>query len=109
MLGHNQDYFQNRSNPYVFVLPIFEIEENYDLPDTKEQLIDLIQGNVGIPFHKFVCPECHTIPKYEEWLVADNSSEDRLNVFHVAKRKVPYSSWEPIYVSTNDVPLYDER
>jgi len=34
---------------------------------------------------------------------------DSLNVFHVAKRTPPYSHWEPIYIGTNDEPLYDER
>lgn len=32
-----------------------------------------------------------------------------VNVFHIGKRKPPFSKWEPIYIGTNKDPLYDER
>ena len=34
---------------------------------------------------------------------------DGLHVFHIAKRHKPYQRWEPIYIGTQDDPLYDER
>ena len=46
----------------VFVNSIFEIAANHSLPNTKEELIHLMQSNIVIPFHKNVCPQCHKIP-----------------------------------------------
>jgi len=46
----------------VFVNSIFEIAANHSLPNTKEELIHLMQSNTVIPFHKHVCPQCHKIP-----------------------------------------------
>lgn len=34
---------------------------------------------------------------------------DGLHVFHIAKRHKPHQRWEPIYIGTQDDPLYDER
>lgn len=34
---------------------------------------------------------------------------DTLNVFRSAKRTRKRNSWEPLYIGTNDEPLYDER
>ena len=32
-----------------------------------------------------------------------------MSVFHIAKRHKPFQRWEPIYVGTNNEPVYDER
>ena len=32
-----------------------------------------------------------------------------MNVLHVGKRIKPFQHWEPIYIGTNQEPLYDER
>ena len=32
-----------------------------------------------------------------------------MNIFYVGKRVHPYQHWEPIYIGTNQEPLYDER
>ena len=32
-----------------------------------------------------------------------------MHIFKEAKRHPPYDHWEPIYIGTNDVPIYDER
>ncbi len=32
-----------------------------------------------------------------------------LSIFRVAKRLRSRNAWEPIYIGTNDEPLYDER
>jgi N-acetyllactosaminide beta-1,3-N-acetylglucosaminyltransferase len=95
-------------NPRIYVLPIFEVEEGYAIPDTKEDLKKLLKSNLAVPFHKYVCPECHKVPKYNSWLKA-KYIPNQINIFHTAKRKRPYQFWEPIYIGTNQDPLYDER
>ena len=32
-----------------------------------------------------------------------------MSVFHIGKRVHPFGMWEPIYVGTNNEPIYDER
>ncbi len=64
----------------------------------------MLKNGTAIPFHKYVCPNCHTIPKQKEWLKAPVSPG--LHVFHIAKRK---GHWEPIFIGTNKDPYYDER
>ena len=32
-----------------------------------------------------------------------------MSVSHVAKRVPPHHHWEPIYIGTNQEPIYDER
>lgn len=66
--------------------------------------IQMLENGTAIPFHKHVCPDCHSIPKHKEWLKAPISPG--LHVFHIAKRK---GRWEPIFIGTNRDPYYDER
>ena len=34
---------------------------------------------------------------------------DEMRVTNIGKRHPPFQQWEPIYIGTNDEPLYDER
>ena len=96
-----------RSSPRVFVNSIFEIQANHSLPNNKAELVALLHNNTVIPFHKTVCPQCHKIPKAQEWPEAP--IKPGMNIFYVGKRIHPYQHWEPIYIGTNQEPLYDER
>jgi len=96
-----------KSQPRVYVNSIFEIEVDHSLPNTKAELLHLMKSNITIPFHKTVCPLCHKIPHAKEWLEA--KIKPGMNVIHVGKRLRPFQHWEPIYIGTNDEPLYDER
>ena len=96
-----------RPSPRVFVLSIFEVAANHSVPLRKDILTGMLKNGTAIPFHKFVCPQCHQIPKAKEWTFSNETQQ--LDVFHVAKRHPPFGSWEPIYIWTNDEPLYDER
>lgn len=64
----------------------------------------MLANGTAIPFHKHVCPDCHTVPKGNEWIKV--SGTPGLHVFHIAKRK---GRWEPIFIGTNRDPYYDER
>ena len=55
----------------VYVNPIFEIQSGSKLPDTKSELVENLKTMKAIPFHKRICPKCHTIPKYEMWQNTD--------------------------------------
>jgi len=63
----DQEEALRRPNPRLFVSSIFEIQEGHELPETKEELLNLLKTNVVIPFHKMVCSQCHAIPKAKEW------------------------------------------
>ncbi|XP_035702774.1 beta-1,4-glucuronyltransferase 1 isoform X2 [Folsomia candida] len=64
----------------VFVLPIFEIEKGVMPPQTKSELVHLLQIGEAIPFH-----------------------------YKISKRKPPFQFWEPIYIGTKYDPQYDTR
>ncbi|XP_065357420.1 beta-1,4-glucuronyltransferase 1 [Calliphora vicina] len=93
--------------PKVFVLPVFEVQKNATLPDNKEQLQHMLNKSMAIPFHKFVCSNCHLVPKQKEWVKANSS--DELEVFTVGKRYDKFLYWEPFYISDNKEPIFDER
>lgn len=92
----------------VYVLPLFEVDKSLQAPENKSELVALFKTQKVVPFHKFVCPECHRVPKQDDWLkyVPDNNT---LSVIYSTKRHKPYQNWEPIYIGTNEEPLYDER
>ena len=48
-VGHIYNFFD--SNPKVYVVSIFEIEEGHELPQTKKELIKLMENETVIPFH----------------------------------------------------------
>jgi hypothetical protein len=73
-IPRNKNY-ANQTNPRVFVSSIFEIKENVEMPLTKKDLIPLLKANVVVPFHKNVCPQCHTIPKSKEWATAPDTGK----------------------------------
>jgi len=77
------------------------------LPETKTELLKLMKQKIMIPFHKQLCPKCHTIPHAKEWL--DDKPSDKMDILHTGKRETPYNRWEPIYIGTNEDPSYDER
>lgn len=92
----------------MFVLSIFEVEANVSVqPRDKRELLHMLGNKSAIPFHKYVCSDCHRIPRAKEWMTAPVTPG--LRVFHVGKRHKPYHHWEPIYIGTKFDPLYDER
>ena len=68
MVTNGNEESLNRANPRVFVSSIFEIKEGHSLPNNKQELLNLLNSKVVIPFHKMVCTQCHAIPKAKEWM-----------------------------------------
>jgi len=67
----------------------------------------MLKNGSAITFHKKVCPDCHTVPKFKEW--AGAKSKPGVSVFHTGKRTGYHLHWEPIFIGTHNDPLYDER
>lgn len=67
----------------------------------------MLKASTAIPFHKKLCSGCHNVPKSKEWQEAPETED--LHVFHVGKRTGSFVHWEPIFIGTNNDPLYDER
>ena len=77
------------------------------LPNTKTELIELLRENKAIPFHANICESCHLVPEQEAWY--DEMDSKYMTVFATSKRLGSFAKWEPIYISDNQVPFYDER
>jgi N-acetyllactosaminide beta-1,3-N-acetylglucosaminyltransferase len=108
MLKRNQSLVQNRTDPYVFVVPVFEIPKDKRIPDTKRELVELVKKNLAVYFHQYTCTACQLLPEYISWLKAGINSTD-MNVVDIVKRHFKrHSQWEPIYIGTKEDPLYDE-
>lgn len=91
----------------VFVLPIFEIVADANVPESKTELKDMIANSTAFVFHKNLCMECHKVPESEKW--QQQPETEGLRVFSSAKRMGNYKFWEPFYIGTNADPLFDER
>ncbi|XP_076631121.1 beta-1,4-glucuronyltransferase 1 [Colletes latitarsis] len=96
-----------KPNPKVFVLSIFEVDEKNQPPNNKTHLIQMLKAGTAIPFHKKLCSGCHNVPRSKEW--QETPETEDLHVFHVGKRTGSFVHWEPIFIGTNNDPLYDER
>ena len=51
----------------VYVLPIFEVKTGLRPPATKMSLVKLLKKGAAVPFHKYVCPQCHMVPNLKSW------------------------------------------
>lgn len=104
--SRNQLDLVNPEKPHVYILPIFEVEATAKAPETKQQLVQMLKKGTAIFFHKWVCDACQNFVDRDQWTV-ETKSPNELNIFRATKRKKTY--WEPLYIGTNDEPLYDER
>ena len=91
----------------VFVLPIFEVKKNQTIPGTKAELLDLFHRKSAIWFHFELCSSCHSIPHAGEWIKA--SKQKKMKVLTTSRRIGAFYRWEPLFIGTNNDPIYDER
>lgn len=96
----------NQSRPHVFVLPIFEVDGSSTPPETKSQLAVMLKSGKAIFFHKWVCDSCQNFVNRDKW-IGETADSNKLNIFRKTQRKQSY--WEPLYIGTNNEPLYEER
>ncbi|XP_050298081.1 beta-1,4-glucuronyltransferase 1-like [Anthonomus grandis grandis] len=102
-----QENFNKTIEREVFVLPVFEVDEAESVPENKEELLRLIEDDKAIYFHGLVCQHCQRFPLFEKWLQSGFS--DDIKPFVTVKRHDPYYRWEPIFIGTNEEPLYNEE
>jgi len=95
------------SEKLVFVVPVFEKKKESRCPNNKIELIDSSKRNETRPFHDATCKVCHLPEAHTQWL--DESrypmKQQELISFNATWDK----SWEPFYISSRNVPLFDER
>lgn len=100
---------------FIFTLPIFEVKPNVSAPYTKKELVSLVSRGDAIFFHKYVCDWCQNFPNRIKWLHSDQADleglhvKESLVVFEITQRDKTREFWEPIFIGTNEDPLYDER
>lgn len=107
MIAKNEKPLNTSTAPRVFPLSLFEISSEVQVPSTKTELQYMLRNKTAIPFHKFVCPNCHNIPQGKQWMAAPET--DEMGVFHIGKRRGKFVHWEPIFIGTHQDPYYDER
>lgn len=93
--------------PRVYVLPVFEVPKAEEPPNNKADLVKMLREDRAIFFHQWLCDACHNFPGRPTWHYRIPPQDD-LGV-HVATRNAPWKKhWEPVYIGTNEDPLYDE-
>lgn len=107
MIARNSKPLNTSTKPRVFPISIFEVDAKVQVPLTKTDLQKMLKNKTAIPFHKFVCPNCHNIPQSTQWMSAHETN--KMDVFHVGKRHGKFVHWEPIFIGTHQDPYYDER
>lgn len=107
MIVENPKIISKPNKRKVYVMPVFEVEANASIPNTKEELKQMLNDSTAVPFHVNVCANCHLVPKQKEWLKANNT--EKMKIFTFSKRKGAFASWEPFYISDNKEPIFDER
>ncbi|XP_015115744.1 beta-1,4-glucuronyltransferase 1 [Diachasma alloeum] len=91
----------------IFVVPVFEIEENERPPRTKRELMDAVRSGVAVYFHKYVCVHCQKFPGITKWMLRPDPG--RVKPLVVTKREYPHHRWEPVFIGTREDPLYNEE
>ncbi|KAG7161296.1 putative Glycosyl-transferase for dystroglycan-containing protein, partial [Homarus americanus] len=51
------------TKPRIYVLSIFEVKAEESPPETKRELLKMLKSKKAIPFHKYLCKICHTVPQ----------------------------------------------
>ncbi|KAB7496779.1 Beta-1,4-glucuronyltransferase 1 [Armadillidium nasatum] len=61
--------FSNTSRRRVYVLPVFEMKSNLVIPNTKKELLSLINEENAFLFHLNICRRCQEVPNYESYIM----------------------------------------
>lgn len=93
----------------AFVLPVFEVNQNVNIPEHKRELQGLFFDKKAIFFHENICPNCHAVPEKMRWIETDASDSNKLKEFTQSKRQEQFKHWEPFFIGTHFDPTHDER
>lgn len=93
----------------VFVLPVFKLDWYGKSPETKSELVQMAaEGNIILPSGTSDCTQCNIFPNARKWLEV-RSSDDTLSVYYISRDKDEFESWQPYYISSRNIPLFDEN
>ena len=109
---------QKKKEKVVYVVPAYEVNTistadsndlkleaiNRLIPKDKKELLQMIESTNARPFYIDLCWKCQKYTDYENWQKHSPSAKFDI-LFEVLWR----DPWEPFYISSNSVPLYDER
>lgn len=100
--------FEVSARNKVYVLPVFKLTWYGKSPETKSELVQMIaEGNIVLQGDTSDCTQCNIFPNARKWLEV-RSPEDTLSVFYVCREKDEFESWQPYYISSRNIPLFDE-
>lgn len=87
--------------PRVYSIPIFEIDEAERIPRNKFELLSALKRNRA----KSMAGDNNRL---ENWINLAANTSDSLIVFKTTFREDDYVAWEPVFVSDNNEPLFEE-
>ncbi|GFT89471.1 beta-1,4-glucuronyltransferase 1 [Nephila pilipes] len=100
--------YQGPTGNRVYVLPVFKMAGYGKPPETKSELVQMTaEGNIVLPSGTEDCTQCNIFPNARKWLEV-RSPDETLSVYYVSREKEELESWQPYYISTRDIPLFDE-
>ncbi|GFY51867.1 beta-1,4-glucuronyltransferase 1 [Trichonephila inaurata madagascariensis] len=100
--------YQGPTGNRVYVLPVFKMAGYGKPPDTKSELVQMtVEGNIVLPSGTSDCTQCNIFPNARKWLEV-RSPDETLSVYYVSREKEEFESWQPYYISTRDIPPFDE-
>lgn len=91
----------------AFVLPVFEVESNEQPPSTKRELLEAVKIGTAVYFHRFLCAHCQKFPGMTRWIIRPDPG--RVRPLIITKREYPHHRWEPVFIGTQEDPLYTEE
>ena len=100
MWGENKELLEKT----VYITPAWEVPNGVDVPNDKEELLELLEHERTRPFHNETCWYCHKTTRYEDWVQIPMTTKLAI-AYEVDWEK----SWEPYYISRKDIPMHDER
>ncbi|XP_006820431.1 beta-1,4-glucuronyltransferase 1-like [Saccoglossus kowalevskii] len=93
----------------VYILPDFEIcdDDVHETPKYKSEVLDLWREGKDLirPYRYAMCRSCHNHGNYTKWRQILPSATNTLDSSYEVEFRYP---WQPFYISSRDVPLYDE-
>lgn len=75
-IGKKQNSDGNRKK-IVYVVPAFEKEEGIRLPLNKAKLVDLYRQEKVALYHKYICNDCQTFPRFQDWIKTVRNNDFR--------------------------------
>ncbi|XP_042243471.1 beta-1,4-glucuronyltransferase 1-like isoform X1 [Homarus americanus] len=90
----------------VWVVPVYEIKEDVAVPKTKTDLLMMKENGEARTFYQELCFKCQRYTDYPAW---EKKSEVKAGKVEPLYEVLWQDPWEPFYIASTKVPLYDER